>query len=91
MLRDYETSYHRVVYRTSHHNQKRRGLDKPRYYRRMIELRYIVSTYFADCALGLAALEQVSGLYNKGNINEDNINELHLILKNHSDQRVVRG
>ena len=75
MLRDYETSYHRVVYRTSHHNQKRRGLDKPPYYRRMLELRYFVSTYFTDCALGLAALEQVSGLYY-----EDNINEFHLIL-----------
>ena len=86
MLRDYETSYHRVIYRTSHYDQKRRELYKLRYYRRTLELRYFVSTYFTDFALSLAAREQISGLYNT-----DNLNELHFILNARiTRQRVVR-
>ena len=47
------------------------------YYRRMLEMRYFISTYFTDCDLCLAAREQVSGLYNG-----ENLTELHHYFEN---------
>ena len=70
MLRDYETLYHRCIYGMRASPAVRDELYSHRYYRRMLEMRYFISTHFTDCDLCLATREQVSGLYNGENLTE---------------------
>ena len=70
MLRGYETLYHHFIYGMTAPPAVLNELYAHRYYRRMLEMRYFISTYFTDCDLCLAAREQVSGLYNGENLTE---------------------
>ena len=78
MLRDYEILYYRFIMKAP--PAVLNELYAHRYYRRMLEMRYFISTYFTDCDLCLAAREQVSGLYNG-----ENLNELHYTI----DRRIL--
>ena len=82
MCRGYEAIYHRYV--ESYDDNSYGALNTTRYYRRFLELKFLISTYFTDPALQLVARRQVNGLYQL-----DNHDELLLVL--HSRLERIRS
>ena len=67
ITRDYEALYHAAT-QARHHPY--RWLYGHRYYRRMLEMKFFISTYFKTPELQLAAQLQLSGLYCTENLPE---------------------